>query len=397
MTLIAIHLLQNHAPSNLNRDDNGDPKDAMFGGARRARISSQALKRSVRTSPQFQAAFADTSLLGKRTQLLPEQVREQLADYSVSEQERDAILFHARRFGKGDRGQTSTEEGVEEGKGRGKATRGKATSATAAPERLKTAQLMYLSTREVQQLTRQMVELCRTHGPEAFQALETEKAIAEPIRKSLEPHAVDIAMFGRMTTSSPFKDIEAAVQVAHAISTHKVDQEFDYFTAVDDLSGETGAGMIGDVAFNSATYYKYINVHWEGLLSNLAQDRDIAERAVLALLESAMTAIPSGKQNTFAAHNLPDFVLVEVLAKNIPVSYANAFLKAIRPTDEQSLMDRSIAALVSYAAPIPARFDLPMQRAIFPSSSTPEFGAVAHTLPELKSWLQAHLSKVGTV
>ncbi len=395
MTLIAIHLLQNHAPSNLNRDDNGDAKDAIFGGSRRARISSQALKRSMRTSTQFQGAFEDAGLLGKRTQLLPEQIREQLVKHNVSEEEQAAILFHAQRFGKGDKGQGAAEEGQEEGK-KGKAARGKAGSIP-APDRLKTAQLMFLSNREVQELTQQMVERCRSNGPESFHALETEKAIADPIRKLLQPHSVDIAMFGRMTTSSPFKDIEAAVQVAHAISTHKVDQEFDYFTAVDDLSGETGAGMIGDVAFNSATYYKYINMHWEGLLANLSQDRDVAQRAVLALLEAAMTAIPSGKQNTFAAHNLPDFVLLEVLAKNIPVSYANAFLKPIRPSEEHSLMDRSIEALVNYATPIPDRFGLAVRRAIFPYDISSKLGTVCVSMKALQDWLQAQLPEAGAV
>jgi CRISPR system Cascade subunit CasC len=93
-------------------------------------------------------------------------------------------------------------------------------------------------------------------------------------------------MFGRMTTSSPFKDIDAAVQVAHALSTHKVEQEFDYFTAMEDKPkpGAVGASFIGDVAFNSATYYKYINIHWEELVKNLGDHRDVAASAVEALL-----------------------------------------------------------------------------------------------------------------
>ena len=138
-------------------------------------------------------------------------------------------------------------------------------------------------------------------------------------------------------------------------------------------------------------------MHWEGLLANLSQDRDVAQRAVLALLEAAMTAIPSGKQNTFAAHNLPDFVLLEVLAKNIPVSYANAFLKPIRPSEEHSLMDRSIEALVNYATPIPDRFGLAVRRAIFPYDISSKLGTVCVSMKALQDWLQAQLPEAGAV
>src|SRR5215213_9028321 len=100
------------------------------------------------------------------------------------------------------------------------------------------------------------------------------------------PRSVDIAMFGRMTTSAAFEDVQAAVQVAHALSTHRIEQEFDYYTAVDDISGQSGAGFIGDTAFNSATYYKYFSVHWEGLVENLAGDAAVARQAVRALIEA---------------------------------------------------------------------------------------------------------------
>lgn len=402
MTLIAIHLLQNHAPSNLNRDDNGDPKDAFFGGTRRARISSQALKRSIRTDKEFQKVFADPALLGFRTKLLPELVREALKQHNISPEEHAAILAHAERFGKGDArpvagARDTADEPVgsdSEPKAKGKKGKDKAAKSDGADgaEKLTTAQLMFLTQREVTALTALMVTVCEELGVSVFAALETEGGLVNKyLKNKLEPHAVDIGMFGRMTTSSPFKDVEAAVQVAHALSTHKVEQEFDYFTAVDDISGETGAGMIGDVAFNSATYYKYINIDWEELVKNLGGQRDVAITAVDALLRAAMTAIPSGKQNTFAAHNLPDFALVEVLAKNTPVSYANAFLKPVRARDELSLMDASIQAFATYAAPLPARFSLPVQRAVFYTQTEPTLGEVCATIDELSKWVVARL------
>lgn len=392
MTLIAIHLLQNHAPSNLNRDDNGDPKDAFFGGVRRARISSQALKRSIRTSEQFREAFVSASLLGERTQLLPEWVRGEIDRGQASPEERDAVLYHAARFGKADKSQAAADESADDGKARGKSGRGRnGKGAEGEAERLKTKQLMFLTAREVAALTAQMLEICRELGPAAFMALETEKDLLNKRLKKLEPHAVDVAMFGRMTTSSPFKDIDAAVQVSHALSTHRIEQEFDYYTAVDDRSREVGAGFIGDVAFNSATYYKYINIHWQGLLANLHGDRDIAAQAVSALLRAAMTAIPSGKQNTFAAHNLPDFALIEVIEQNIPVSYANAFLRPVRASEDESLMDRSIAALTAYAAPLPERFDLNIQRAVFPIQADLPNADVCGSVKVLADWVVARL------
>lgn len=391
MTLIAFHLLQNHAPSNLNRDDNGDPKDAFFGGVRRARISSQALKRSIRRSERFRGPFAEARLLGERTQLLPEWVRAELEQRQVNAEERDAILYHAARFGKADKSQAAADDAADDTKTRSKSGRGKGEKGAEEPERLKTKQLMFLTAREVADLTTQMLEICRELGPAAFMALETEKDLLNKRLKRLEPHAVDVAMFGRMTTSSPFKDIDAAVQVSHAFSTHRVEQEFDYYTAVDDRSGEVGAGFIGDVAFNSATYYKYINIHWQGLLANLHGDREIAAQAVGALLRASMTAIPSGKQNTFAAHNLPDFALIEVIEQNIPVSYANAFLRPVRASEDESLMDRSIAALAAYAAPLPERFDLNVQRAIFPAPADLPRADVCGSLNALAGWVAARL------
>lgn len=403
MTLIAIHLLQNHAPSNLNRDDNGDPKDAIFGGARRARTSSQAQKRSMRTAEAFVDTLNDPTLLGFRTKLLPEQIRKALGTYDLSDDEREAILMHATRFGKGDARPTAAAGGDadtpvgSDSAPKAKAKKGKDARTSDAEEKLVTAQLMFLTQREVATLTERMVAICKDMGATAFAALKTDSDLVDKeFKNKLEPHAVDIAMFGRMTTSSPFKDVDAAVQVAHALSTHKIEQEFDYFTAVDDISGETGAGMIGDVAFNSATYYKYINIHWDELVRNLGNQRTVAATAVDALLRAAMLAIPSGKQNTFAAHNLPDFALVEVLKQNIPVSYANAFLKPVRATDELSLMDASIQAFASYAAPLPARFGLSVERAVFYQQTEPQLGEVCATLGELAAWITARLPEERT-
>jgi CRISPR system Cascade subunit CasC len=212
------------------------------------------------------------------------------------------------------------------------------------------------------------------------------------------PRSVDIAMFGRMTTSQVFKNVEASVQVAHALSTNAMKQEFDYYTAMDDLKpdSEPGADMIGDVEFNSNTYYKYINVHWEGLLKNLGGDRVVGQRAVLALAEAAAFAQPTGKQNSFAAHNLPDFFLIEVSERNLPVSYANAFLKPIRAFSDESLLTKSVAAFSAYVERVSNVYTLSHRRAHIAVDDIAFLKLKPQpSLESLKQWLQAQLSKVN--
>jgi CRISPR system Cascade subunit CasC len=386
MTLIAIHLLQNHAPSNLNRDDNGDPKDALFGGVRRARISSQSLKRSIRWSDSFRSAFADTpALLATRTQLLPEEVRARLAGQDLDDSVVAAIVHAAARLGKGE-SKPAAETGDEAGDEGKKAKKGKRAAEASGEERVKTAQLMFLTTAEIGQLAERLVQLAREHGVAALDNLSGDKLVAAI--GAYEPHAADIAMFGRMTTSSPFKNVEAAVQVAPALSTHAIEQEFDFYTAVDDISGEAGAGFIGEVSFNSATYYKYLSVDWGGLLKNLQGDQAIAALTVRALLRAAVFAIPSGKQNSFAAHNLPDLVLVEVRRQKIALSYANAFVKPVRARGDTSLMEASARALEEYIPQINGMYGLAAERAFLSTAAFALDGAQHCTsLDDLLAWL----------
>jgi CRISPR system Cascade subunit CasC len=362
--LIQIHMLQNYAPSNLNRDDTGSPKDAVFGGFRRGRISSQCLKRSIRRSETFKAAFKDNGLLAKRTLMLPKLVDEELAAMGVDADARQTITKSLSQLGGGK-----------------------------ASDELKTRLLIFLGANEVRVVAEKLWTLYQEQGEKQFDKLkigDLEAAMAHAA-----PRSVDVAMFGRMTTSVAFEDVAAAVQVAHALSTNALDREFDYFTAVDDLSGESGAGMIGDVEFNSSTYYKYFNIHWEQLLKNLGEDIEIATQAVAALIEAAAIAQPSGKQNSFAAQNLPDFVLVEISDKNIPVSYANAFLK---PADSfnGSLMVNSINKLDEYAAQVRAAYGLNGRRAHFTIPAIDLTGSEnVQSLPALKDWAISQIQEVA--
>lgn len=336
--LIDVHMLQNYAPANLNRDDTGAPKDAIFGNALRARISSQAMKRAVRKSEVFAAAFAASGLLASRTQLLPLELRKRLDQSGLEPAAVDLIVARSREIGR---------------------ESGRQAEAAKDDDGAKTRQLIFLGQEEVDRMAEKLITLYQEVGEAGFKKLKVDE-ITKRLGASVA-RSVDIAMFGRMTTSAAFENVDAAVQVAHAISTHRIDPEFDYYTAVDDISGEAGAGFIGDTAFNSATYYKYASIHWEGLVENLGGDASIAAHAVAAFVEAWATTNPSGKQNSFAAHNLPDLILVDVRERNLPVSYANAFVKPVWARGGESLMDASVGALASYLKKLDTVYDLAAQ------------------------------------
>ena len=380
--LIQIHLLQNYAPANLNRDDTGSPKDAMFGGYRRGRISSQCLKRSLRKSAAFAEAFEQAGLLGVRTKKLYDLLRAELVAMSVDDDTLHSILARVSEIGRESSKRAAVEEEAE----------GEAAETEIEAE-VETKQLIFLGKSELRPMAEKLLALYKEHGAKKWADPKKLKIadITKALGKSL-PRSVDIAMFGRMTTSEAFEDVAASVQVAHALSTNALMQEFDYYTAVDDLSGESGAGMIGDIEFNSSTYYKYLNVHWEQLVENLGGDVAVARQAVLALIEAAATAQPSGKQNSFAAHSLPDLVLIEVRAKNLPVSYANAFLKPARPSGDQSLMDASVGKLADYVARVTKTFGLAGPRALIAVQEYALPGAeTVPSLSDLRQWLSAQL------
>jgi len=380
--LIQIHLLQNYAPANLNRDDTGSPKDAMFGGYRRGRISSQCLKRSLRKSAAFAEAFEQAGLLGVRTKKLYDLLRAELVAMSVDDDTLHSILARVSEIGRESSKRAAVEEEAE----------GEAAETEIEAE-VETKQLIFLGKSELRPMAEKLLALYKEHGAKKWADSKKLKIadITKALGKSL-PCSVDIAMFGRMTTSEAFEDVAASVQVAHALSTNALMQEFDYYTAVDDLSGESGAGMIGDIEFNSSTYYKYLNVHWEQLVKNLGGDVAVAQQAVLALIEAAATAQPSGKQNSFAAHSLPDLVLIEVRDKNLPVSYANAFLKPARPSGDQSLMDASVGKLADYVSRVTQTFGLAGPRALIAVQEYALPGAeTLSSLSELRQWLSAQL------
>jgi CRISPR system Cascade subunit CasC len=330
--LVELHILQNFAPSNLNRDDTGSPKDCEFGGYRRARISSQCFKRAIRMD--FRArSLMDVDTLAVRTKRLVDEVAERLVARGRDGDQARAVIESAL----GGLG-LKFEEG-------------------------RTQYLLFLGGREIEVVadvcdqywekipagaavpTGDADTSARARKKVAKEAVPSEVKTA--LRDALDGgRAADLALFGRMLADVPDLNVDAASQVAHAISTNRVSMEFDYFTAVDDLQPEenTGAGMIGTVEFNSACFYRYANVDMAQLTRNLNDDASLAVATLEAFIRASVSAIPSGKQNSMAAQNAPALVFAVVREHGFQ-SLANAFLQPVFPAEGKDLVTRSVMAL----------------------------------------------------
>lgn len=314
---LEIHMIQSFAPSNLNRDDTNAPKDCEFGGVRRARISSQCIKRALRMHP----SFAQTTRVepGIRTRWMNRLLTEVLTKAGKDpDQAKTVSEAFTTQYCKMDKSHTSV--------------------------------LLYISKEEIDQTVAQLT----AKWDDIIASLKDGKnSLIEENAKELfktlkgRTSAPDIAMFGRMMAEKPDLNIDAACQVAHAISTHRVNMEMDFYTAADDLatSDETGAGMMGTTGFNSACFYRYARIDWQQLLNNLGGEREIACRAVEGFLRAAVAAVPTGKQNSFAAQNPPSLLLAIAREDSQGWSLANAFEKPVAPDREGGLIAPSIRAL----------------------------------------------------
>lgn len=327
-TFIQLHLLTSYPPSNLNRDDLGRPKTAVMGGKTRLRVSSQSLKRAWRTSEIFEKTL--DGHIGTRTRRLGKEkiISELPKDNPVSEVwAKDILAVY---------GEPDDEPGM-----------------------LK--QLVFVSPAEEKVLKEFLQEVKdalsdnNTGGAaiqeiRSLQAKRSEKTKAEDKKKITNQivgklrdllliakitSAFDIAMFGRMLASSPTHNIEAAVQVAHAITVHEVAVEDDYFTAVDDLNRgkeDMGAGHIGETEFAAGVFYLYACINRDLLVENLGDDKALADKALVTLVEAAAKIAPSGKQNSFASRARTSYMLAEK-GSDQPRSLSVAFLKPVKGDD----------------------------------------------------------------
>jgi CRISPR system Cascade subunit CasC len=363
---VEIHILQNFSPANLNRGDTGAPKDCTFGGYRRARISSQCLKRAIRHHDEFKktvkAAGGDT---GVRTKRLIKELTDILTKKADKYQEQASTaaenVLNCLVFG-------FTEE-------------------------QKSEYLLYFGNSEIDRfvevavdnweiISKPIVERNNSKGkPKTVKQIKDEqKKLCNPkettelkkVHQKLEDvvskeklYGSDIALFGRMMADHKNMNVDAACQVAHAISTNEVAMEMDFYTAIDDLlpDEETGSDMMGIVEFNSSCFYRYAQINLGILNRNLAkeeedrkeedkkaEDKEMAIAAVLGFLKASVYAVPSGMQNSLTAQNPPSYVRVLIRSQGSPWALTNAFIAPVRVkrNDTESLIDKSIQRLEEY-------------------------------------------------
>lgn len=327
-TYVDIHIIQSLPPSCVNRDDSGSPKSAVYGGVRRLRVSSQSWKRATRLYFNDLLDAKDVGVRTKRVvEVLAERITEDAPELADAAAELAEKVFAAAR--------------IKLAPPRGKKN---------APQ--ESGYLLFLSTSQIERLAGLAIASAR--GGEALDAKTVKKIFKEA-------HAVDIALFGRMVADDTDLNVDAACQVAHAISTHAAENEYDFFTAVDDDKSrseeeDAGAGMMGTVEFSSATMYRYATVNLDMLVENLG-DGDAALRALEVFIKGFCLSMPTGKQNTFANRTLPEAVVVSV-RDDQPVSLVGAFEKPIRTNEADGYLARSVGALAEHARAIEDNYGL---------------------------------------
>lgn len=317
---VEISALQSFPPANLNRDQNGLPKTTMFGGKVRGRISSQCQKRAARMWYRIHSDIPVEHLAERSRTWLP-QLAQELSHAGISQD--DATLVAKLCLG--------------------------ILGAKIKDGEIVTDTILFLGTTEIRAIAALVAANWDAIEPDLRSktpAISKEfcKVIAN--RLVMEPKPGEIALFGRMMAALPIANVDAAVQVAHAIGVATCDQEFDYFTAVDDLlpRGESGAAMIGETPFNSSVYYRYCNIDVQQLLENVGGSTHLVNVFLRAMVEAFIQSVPRGHQNGFAAHSRPAVVIATVRS-NQPFSLVNAFENAVRPREGRSILEQSALQL----------------------------------------------------
>jgi CRISPR system Cascade subunit CasC len=324
-----IHVLQSFPPANLNRDENGMPKSTVFGGYPRARISSQCQKRSVRLYYQ-QYSDLDKNNFASRSRSWLDELKPLLTAANIAEDQAEQAAKLALKY-----------LGAEED----------------PKKKGKTKTILFLGRTEIETIADILIKNWEAIVPElGGDKAELPKNISKIMEKSLATTGKpgDVALFGRMMASLPSVNVDAAVQMAHAISVNKLQQEFDFFTAVDDLSNthdldsgdDAGADHLGETGYNSSTYYRFTVLDTEQLKQNLGSQEHLSE-ITQAFAEAFIRAIPTGHQNGFAAHSLPAAVMI-VVREGQPVSLVDAFEEPVSPKNGKGLLANAVSQLDTY-------------------------------------------------
>ncbi|CAM3055499.1 type I-E CRISPR-associated protein Cas7/Cse4/CasC [Actinomyces slackii] len=332
-TFVDIHVIQSVPPSCVNRDDSGSPKSAVYGGIRRLRVSSQSWKRATRL--HFQNHL-DATDLGTRTKRVVEVLAARIAAEAPDLAE-SAVGLAEDVFGAAKIKLTPPRNKKD------------------APK--ESGYLIFLSSSQISRLSELAIASASTG----------DKLDPKQVKKIFkEEHAIDVSLFGRMVADDTDLNVDAACQVAHAISTHAAENEYDFFTAVDDAKftaeeqEDAGAGMMGTVEFSSATMYRYATVNLDMLRENLGDDEAVI-RALEAFINGFCLSMPTGKQNTFANRTVPDLVTVQI-RNDQPVSLVGAFEDAVTRKEGEGYVAQSVEALASYAANVERAYGLAPSR-----------------------------------
>lgn len=371
--IVDIHALQTIPPSLINRDDTGAPKSAVFGGTPRQRVSSQSWKRAIRKF--FEDNF-DPEQIGDRSKRLPEKIARKLEDAGLEQAEaisRTEQLFKAAKIKTSV--QKLSKKDIENG-----------VEANPYPE---TGYLLFLSQHQIDRAVSELLERAGENlkKNEAQEILDT-------------GHSVDMSMFGRMVADDAAYNVDASVQVAHALGIHASAPEFDFFTAVDDLAEEgeeTGAGMLGTVQMMSSTLYRYATVNVDSLTENL-DSRENAVQATEQFIDAFIKSMPTGKINTFANQTLPELVYITVRDSR-PISLVNAFESPVEATESASRREVGAQKLAEEAHNIETVYGF-TPRAAFVlgiGELTKPFQNLAETitLPDLKDKISDELRRAA--
>ena len=344
MRHLELHIIQSVPVACLNRDDLGSPKTAIFGGVQRARASSQSWKRAIR---EMAKELKPDLFQGQRTRLMFAPLVEELLVAGLT-----------------------TDEAEEAGKS---IVKDLVKLDDKSKDVVKSKTLYFMSPLELKTLAQAYVD-----------TRDAKKAIKSIDAKAMSD-AADITLFGRMVASDHSLTVEAAAMFSHALSTHKADNEIDFFSAVDDLQPQdtdSGAGHVSTLEFNSATYYRFAALNLDMLAdaNHLAPLSPEERQAVVrTFLEATIKAIPSARKNSMNANTLPDYVLGIARDKGHPIQLVNAFETPI--FSRQGYVQRSIEALQTEYDKLHNTWGIEaIEKLAIPDLSLPEFlnGMVSH-------------------
>ncbi|MFS8876916.1 type I-E CRISPR-associated protein Cas7/Cse4/CasC [Synechococcus sp. H55.2] len=320
-----IHLIQSFPPANLNRDENGMPKSTIFGGRPRARISSQCQKRAARKY-YYQYAKLDPAHFADRSRNWIPELKSKLVKAGIPDEQAELVA------------RLALEEGLK----------------LKFNDKNEATTIIFLGKTELDAIAEILIKnwsaIESSLREEKPKLPQKDPNIAKAIEKALVDTGKpgDVALFGRMMASLPTVNVDAAVQVAHATSINVLQQEFDFFTAVDDLgsSEDTGADHMGETGYNSSTYYRFAVLDKEQLVENLGGTEHLGS-IIKAFATAFIHAVPSGHQNGFAAHTRPALVMV-VVREGQPISLVDAFENPVAPSGGFSLLENAVKALDEY-------------------------------------------------